>query len=154
MPKRGEWVLIAIFILAVGIISAAQTFKKLWDFTGTDGGYPLGYFVQGPDGNFYGTADAGGANGNYGAVFRLTPQGELNTIYSFCSQPNCTDGSFPEAGLILASDGNLWGTTSRGGDPTCLAPAGCGTVFKITPGGELTTVHAFELTDGAYPWAN
>jgi uncharacterized repeat protein (TIGR03803 family) len=76
----------------------------------------------------------------------MTPAGQLTTLYSFCSQPNCTDGYFPYGGLLLASDGNFYGTTSQGG-----STGNYGTVFKITPSGVLTTLHRFSGTDGDNP---
>ena len=113
-----------------------------------DGSYPYGGVIQGSDGNFYGTTYYGGGNSGAnrgGTVFRVTPSGNLTTLYSFCAQPNCVDGSEPYGGLVQASDGNFYGTTSAGGG------SGCGTVFKITPTGTLTTLHSFVSTDGAGP---
>jgi uncharacterized repeat protein (TIGR03803 family) len=104
--------------------------------------------VQATDGNFYGTTSISGGNG-YGTVFKITPEGELTTLYSFLP----SEGNRPYAGLVQATDGNFYGTTSEGGaDGTCDPPYGCGTVFKITSAGELTTLHTFNGTDGAYPF--
>ncbi len=105
--------------------------------------------MQGTDGNFYGTAVNGGVNG-YGTVFKITPGGTLTTLYSFCSQqPNCADGGQPYAGLVQGTDGNFYGTTSWSGVELYLY---AGTVFEITPGGALTTLHNFcsqsSCTDG------
>jgi len=61
------------------------------------------------------------------------------------------DGANPLPGLIQATDGNFYGTTSLGGDTTCNNGIGCGTVFKITPEGTLTKLHVFELSDGQSP---
>ena len=106
-----------------------------------DGAYPLaGGFILGTDGNFYGTASSDGANGG-GIFFKMTSSGELTILYNFCSQANCADGGGPAA-LVQGTDGNFYGTTDRGGDLTC-ASNGCGTVFKITPAGKLTTLYAF-----------
>jgi uncharacterized repeat protein (TIGR03803 family) len=108
--------------------------------------------IQATNGDLYGTTSYGGANGPYeGTVFKITPGGTLTTVYSFCSQGGslCTDGEFPQAGLIQATNGDLYGTTYNGG--TNCAPAGCGTVFKITPSGALTTLHSFAGNDGANP---
>ncbi len=69
---------------------------------------------------------------------------------------NGSDGVAPEAPLIQATDGNFYGTTAYGGDSGCRVNrtfSGCGTVFKITPGGTLTTLHSFDGADGAYPSA-
>jgi len=107
---------------------------------------PWGGLLQASDGNFYGTTEEGGARGD-GTIFRVTPGGEFTTIYSFCAQPNCTDGASPFAGLIQATDGNLYGTTVAGR----ACSGGCGTIFKITLDGTLTTLHT--LPDGASPQA-
>ena len=111
----------------------------------TDGEYPDAGLVQATNGNFYGTTGAGGANG-YGTVFKMTPDGKLTTLYSFCSKSGCTDGEYPNAGVVQATNGNFYGTTSAGG------ANGQGTVFKMTPGGTLTTLHSFDdSTDGYEP---
>jgi len=90
----------------------AQTFTVLTTFSGGLGPEPAA-LVQGFDGNFYGTSDLGGVN-NKGAIYRLTPDGVVTVIYSFCAQRRCTDGSDP-GGLILGEDGNFYGSTSAGG---------------------------------------
>jgi uncharacterized repeat protein (TIGR03803 family) len=137
---------------AAAIALPAQTYTSLVDFDGTNGEYPSGTLVQGLDSNFYGTTGGGGASGD-GTVFKVTPGGSLTTLYSFCSETNCTDGSGPEAGLVLGTDGNFYGTTAQGGtSAACDARfTGCGTTFKITPGGLLTTLHVFEGPDGEAP---
>jgi uncharacterized repeat protein (TIGR03803 family) len=88
-----------------------------------------------------------GVNGS-GTIFKITPSGTLSLVYSFCSQTSCTDGGLPFAGLIQGSDGNFYGTTYGGG-----IDGGNGTVFKITSGGTLTTLHSFVGTDGSFPEA-
>src|SRR5208282_2859865 len=79
-----------------------------------DGSYPYAGLIQPTDGNFYGTTSSGGAS-NFGTVFKITPAGALTTLYSFCSQPKCTDGYTPEGSLVQGSDGNFYGTTDSGG---------------------------------------
>jgi uncharacterized repeat protein (TIGR03803 family) len=153
MGKPSRWKIApAMLVLFAAIGASGQTFTSLLDFDGTNGSYPLGYLAQGTDGNFYGVTNGGGV-ADYGTIFRLTTAGQLTTIYSFCAQPNCADGTYPEAGLLLTSGGILYGTTAYGGDLSCIAPYGCGTIFKITQQGVLTTIHTFESTDGATPWA-
>jgi len=128
---------------------------KLYSFCAqpscADGGYPVAGLALAIDGNFYGTTSGGGANGNYGTVFKITPRGTLTTLYSFCAQPNCTDGSGSTAALVQGTDNNFYGTTNTGGTNNR------GTVFKITAGGTLTTLYSFcaqpSCTDGSDPWA-
>ena len=141
----------AIFLLcAATTISPAQIFTTLLNFDGTNGANPDSPLVQGVDGNFYGTTPGGGAYG-WGTVFKITPGRALTTLYSFCAQANCPDGGKPDAGLVLASDGNFYGTTSWGGAYVTCDSNPCGTIFRITPGGRLTTLHSFDGTDGATP---
>ena len=115
-----------------------------------DGGDPDAGLVQATDGNLYGTTVAGGAY-NAGTIFKITLGGMLTTLYSFCSQSDCSDGEQPIAGLVQATDGNFYGTT-HGGGANYL-----GTVFKITPGGTLTSLYSFcsqsGCADGQWPFA-
>ena len=107
--------------------------------------------MQAADGNFYGTTVEGGPHGA-GTVFKITAAGKLTTLYSFCSQANCPDGDQVYAGPVQGRDGNFYGTTWAGGDPNCYG--GCGTIFKITPTGTLTTLYRFctqtGCPDGAF----
>jgi uncharacterized protein (TIGR03437 family) len=112
-----------------------------------DGAEPAAGLIQASDGNFYGTTAVGGVNSNAGTVYKITPGGTLTTLYSFCAQAGCVDGSTPGAGLSQASDGNFYGTTTGQGSGSS------GTVFKITPGGILTTLNNFDGTDGSDPAA-
>jgi len=159
-PKRSipsSVSVIFLFIVAAAIVSPAQTFKTLYNFCGGLGGdctdsVSNAALIQSTDGKFYGAATSGGANG-YGMVFRITPGGTLTELYSFCSQTNCTDGANPGYGLVQGTDGNFYGTTLGGGAYACAdsSQGGCGTVFKITPAGTLTTLHSFDNVHGAYP---
>lgn len=116
-----------------------------------DGSLPAAGLIQAPDGQLYGTTSQGNSPGT---VFKITTAGALTTLYTFCSiRPSCSDGSVPRAALIQASDGNFYGTTNQGGTSSCE----CGTAFRITPGGKLTTLYAFcgqsPCSDGASPMA-
>jgi uncharacterized repeat protein (TIGR03803 family) len=115
-----------------------------------DGAEPEGALVQAIDGSFYSTTLSGGAN-IAGTIFKITPSGTLTTLYSFCSQSGCTDGSGPHAGLVQASNGYLYGTTLAGGAHNW------GTVFRITPSGTMTRLYNFcslsNCADGAAPYA-
>jgi len=112
-----------------------------------DGNGAFSGVLQGLDGNFYGVTAFGGANGDYGTVFKITSKGALTTLHSFAS----TDGAEPFGQLIQASDGNFYGTTLIGGTTNN------GTVFKITSSGALTTLYNFcslpNCTDGLWPHA-
>lgn len=134
-------------------ISPTGTFTTLHSFSGTDGGYVYAALIQATDGNFYGVTFTGGS-ADEGTVFSMTPSGTVTTLYTFCTTGvPCPDGGNSVGGLVQASDGNLYGTAARGGDPSCSLGGfdGCGTIFRITLGGTFTVLHDFHYTDGAGP---
>ena len=103
-------------------VTAGGQYATLYSFciktNCSDGSSPLGALVQGSDGNFYGTTEFGGANGGTfgsGTIFKLTPAGVLTTLYNFCAETNCTDGSRPSGGLMQDTNGKFYGTTNAGG---------------------------------------
>ncbi len=127
----------------------------LHTFSGQDGSSPTGALIQARDGNLYG-ATYGGGTGAYepgGTFFRISQDGVLTTLYNFCNFDYCEDGSNPESGPVEGTDGNFYGTTYQGG------ALGVGSIYKITPGGALTTPYSFSCSppegciDGAYPRA-
>jgi uncharacterized repeat protein (TIGR03803 family) len=98
-----------------------------------DGRSPAAGLVQANDGNFYGTTYAGGTY-NDGTIFRITPDGVLTSLHSFCNPPNTcnpNDGSGPEGQLLQASNGALYGVTTGN------------TLFKITTAGKFTLLYSF-----------
>jgi len=114
----------------------------LYSFTGgMDGGVPSGRLLRDSAGNFYGTTVGGGAAGN-GTVFKITPSGKRTVLHSFAGSP---DGAVPEAGLVMDSAGNLYGTTVIAG--TGLV----GMVFRIDSAGNETVLHNFAGLDGSNP---
>jgi uncharacterized repeat protein (TIGR03803 family) len=140
-------------------ITPAGALTSLYSFCSqmncADGQYPQAGLVQATDGNFYGTTPEGGGGVYHqgGTVFKITSSGTLTTLYNFCSQPACSDGADSLAALLQGTDGNFYGTTIGGG-AYCTPNSGCGTVFKITPSGMLTTMHSFDDTDdGKAPFA-
>lgn len=113
---------------------------------GDDGG-----LIQAEDGNFYGASLEGGIG--YGSVFKITPDGKLTTLHEF----SFSDGADPASALVEASNGVLYGVTFGGGLTSCSSGSvGCGTVFKITPSGTLTTLYKFcsesACEDGFWPY--
>jgi len=135
--------------IALPAKTTLKTLARLWA--------PDGPLIQGTDGNFYGTTWSSGSN-NAGTVFRITPEGKLTTLYSFCSLKDCIDGAYANGGLVQAANGEFYGTTNSGGAHYCgESQGGCGTIFKITPGGKLTTLHNFcsqrNCRDGSSPYA-
>jgi uncharacterized repeat protein (TIGR03803 family) len=123
---------------AGGVVSPFYSFLDAMD-----GATPTGGLVQGPDGNFYGTAYQGGTDSS-GSVYRMTPAGAVTALHDFTGS---SDGALPYAGLFLGRDGNFYGTTLQGGKD------GYGTLFRISINGALTTLISFDYTNGAYPQA-
>jgi uncharacterized repeat protein (TIGR03803 family) len=109
-----------------------------------DGSSPQAGLIQDAAGNFYGTTKFGGP-GNGGTVFKLDNTGHETVVDGFCEiEPNCPDGSAPEAGLIQDAAGNLYGTTSSGG--IGFFTVGGGTVFKL--GAVSTVLYNFCIANG------
>ena len=95
----------------------------LYNFAGQpDGSDPVGTLVRDAGGNLYGMTASGGSSGA-GTVFKLDTTGKETVLHSFAGG---ADGWFPQAGLLLDDEGNLYGTTSD-------AVYGTGTVFELTP---------------------
>jgi len=97
--------------------------------------YPFGPLVQATDGNFYGTTEAGGANGctrggGCGTIFEVTSAGQLTTLHTFSG----TDGGDSSTPLLQATNGVFYGTTDEGGILTACRALGCGTVFALDVG--------------------
>lgn len=107
---------------------------------------PRGEFVQGANGNLYFTSEGGGANG-LGTVSMLAPDGTVTVLHSFAGAD--AEGMWPYAGVTLATDGNFYGTTYRGGSRDL------GTVYRISPTGDFANVFSFtnESQGGFVPYA-
>ncbi|PYM11065.1 MAG: hypothetical protein DME18_14990 [Verrucomicrobia bacterium] len=144
---------IALLVVCLGLFAddslrAAASLTTLHVFRGTDGNAPDAPLVLGTNGSFYGVTSYGGTAtntaciGGCGTVFEISPAGAFVSLHSFTNN----DGDDPRAGLLQASDGNLYGTTAFGGPF-----GGSGTVFRITPTGVLTNLHTFRGNDGIGP---
>ncbi len=163
MTKRMKWFLktsaqaasAPAFVIAVVLLlslqSQAQSFKVLYSFGAPpDAEFPTAGVVRDNSGNLYGTTIFGGAFGN-GAVYRVDASGKETVLYDFMGGK---DGGLPFAGVIRDSQGNLYGTTTQGGDLSCVTPIGCGTVYKVDSSGNETVLHRFTSgVDGEYPYA-
>jgi uncharacterized repeat protein (TIGR03803 family) len=140
----GCW--LALSLPAPPASAGAATETVLYSFTGSTGKNPQASLIMDKAGNLYGTTEAGGA-GNFGAVFRLAPNGTETVLLSF----DYSDGAFPFGRLIADKAGNLYGTTQQGGG---WGADISGVVFKLTPARTETVLHVFDGqpgSDGAYP---
>src|SRR5438034_6932428 len=123
-------------------LDAAGRLTTLHSFAGgSEGQNPLAGLIQARDGSFYGTTSGGGIGNCFsgcGTVFKMDAAGTLTTLHSF----NDSDGRYPVAELMQASDGRIYGTTYQGG------ASENGTVFRIDAAGRLTTLHSFTSSNG------
>jgi len=122
-------------------LSTGGAYQVLYRLTN---GFISGGLIFGPDDSLYGTT------GQYypprgapatGTVFRITTNGLFNELFAFSQ----TNGSDPQARLLLAGDSYLYGSTTQGGI------SNSGTIFRITTNGNLTTLA--DLTYGNGPQA-
>jgi uncharacterized repeat protein (TIGR03803 family) len=143
----------AVFKLTPG--AGGYTETTLHSFSaGFDGVAPAGALIMDSAGNLYGTTRLGsGQTGiGYGTVFKLTLHSANNytesILYSFTGG---SDGAQPLAALVMDSTGNLYGTTSAGGNANCNN--GCGTVFKLSGNNETVLFSFSGGSNGAGPAA-
>jgi len=175
-----------VAILVAGLQSSVaqaqltQLYAFQYDATTTsnypNGENPLAELIQGADGNYYTTTQSGGSGAcpgtssaipGCGAIVKITPEGVLSVLYSFpydSGSNSAPNGVNPQAGLLQGPDGNFYGVAAYGGTGgnfcgTIVGISGCGTVFRVTPSGSLTTLRNFcggngcgsFTTDGAVP---
>ena len=150
--------------MAAARSKSGPTFKYevLYEFCAltdcADGDTPFAGPIRDAAGNLYGTTIFGG-NGIYctvngvtgcGVVFKLDTAGNETVLYTF---QGTTDGGSPYSGVIRDKAGNIYGTTTGGGNGN--GPDGCGVVFKVDTNGVETVLHTFtgQSTDGCHPYA-
>ncbi len=114
-------------------LTPAGVFKIIYRFSKKDNylnGSNPGLLVEGADGKLYGGTFFGGSN-NYGTLFRVNKDGTgFQSLYSFC-QDGCADPATFEP-LVVAGDGNVYGTLYNGGDVSCGYAGPCGAIFRVT----------------------
>jgi len=126
-------------------VTKDSVFTTIHTFTGTDGQQPAA-LVEATDGFLYGVTLLGGAHAA-GVLFKISTSGAFTVLHAFTGLPG--DGGYPLAGLIQASDGNFYGTTAGGGRNNT------GTVFKLSPSGEVGILHDFaDAASGVRPIAS
>jgi uncharacterized repeat protein (TIGR03803 family) len=131
-------------------VASTGTETVLHQFSFSDGGFPVARLVRDSQGNLYGTTTSGGHYGVGGTVFEFAATGQESVLYSFSGTGG--DGESPEASVVRDSLGNLYGTTTLGGDLACNGGSGCGTVFMLSGSGE-TLLYTFTGANGAAPVA-
>jgi len=158
-PVLGSLVLLVVCTTAAVAQPAKESVLYAFGTNGrtNDGSNPNGALIFDSAGNIYGTTASGGTNCTQnslrcGTLFELSPSSEggwsETVLYSFCQSgyPNCVDGAVPQAGLLIDSSGNLYGTTSAGGTGPCTGFGGsingCGTVFELLPSSGGTWNHS------------
>jgi uncharacterized repeat protein (TIGR03803 family) len=158
---RGAALSLCAVSLVLPGLSQTQTFTVLHSFLGPEGALPKSGLAMDGTGNLYGAAQYGGGKGSTlcvydgcGVIFKLDAHGTETVLYSFTGKG---DGRSPWGVLWVDSVGNIYGTTSEGGDLSCSPPispnAGCGVVFELpssNPGSERV-LHSFNGTDGMDP---
>jgi len=123
-------------------VSTGGTLTTLYKFDREHGDFPTSGLVLATDGKFYGTTPGGGGIYHNGSIYSMTPGGAVSFLFAF----RVENGIEPEAPLIQATDGTLYGTARLGG------AYGYGTVFTIDAAGALTTLYSFTGSDdGADP---
>jgi uncharacterized repeat protein (TIGR03803 family) len=136
-------------------LSPDNVFTQIYNIGGGyDGALPQSDLLEDASNNLYGTAQQGGPGtacpSGCGTLYRVTLSGDYTVLHYFLGG---SDGALPTAGIVMDADGNIYGTTPNGGG-ACSDPNGCGVVFKLTPGGVETILHAFTNgSDGGYPRA-
>jgi uncharacterized repeat protein (TIGR03803 family) len=132
----------AFKITPAGVLTTVHTFCSMAGCL--DGSWPEGRVTQASDGNFYGPSDNGGRSGA-GVIYRITSTGKFSVLYEFCVA--CSDGIIPIS-VVQGRNGKLYGTTYGYRDNS----TDLGTVFELTLGGTLTTLHTFTGLDGSNPF--
>jgi len=122
--------------------AAAAAFSTLYKFLGgVHARWPRGGVVVAGNGTIYGTTLYGGNCSTCGVVYRLAPppKGQTGWTYTILHKFVLFKDGIGPTGPLTLYQGDLYGTTSAGGDTSC----GCGVVFKITPAGAYTRLHTF-----------
>jgi len=125
--------MLAAFAFTSARHAQASSFQVIYTFHGTDGEEPYAPMIADSAGNLYGTTEFGGSQ-QWGTVFKLTKGAggtwTETTLYNFSNGP---DGGEPAAEVVMDAAGNLYGTTTAGGDAACVTLHGyCGVVYKLT----------------------
>ncbi len=118
----------------------------------SDGAHPFCHMIQAKDGALYGTTNSGGKPGSKGTIFKYTLANAYSILHNFADGSVANDGQQPQRELVQTSDGTFYGVTARGGT------ANLGTVYSMTPAGQVEILHGFGdgsvTDDGANPFGS
>lgn len=114
----------------------------LHSFDSTGGSHPSAGLIRDAAGNLYGTTNNGGVD-DLGVVFEVDPVGNETVLHNFTGS---ADGSYPLAGLVRDPEGNVYGTTYKGG------AYDSGIVFVVAPNGTERVLYSFTGNDGGFPY--
>jgi len=134
-------------------VDSAGSETVLYRFEGgNNGSNPIAGLVRDTKGNLYGTTQGNGFDGGQSVVFKVDPKGQ-QTVLLVADGP---DASSLDSPLAVDAKGNIYGMSPYGGNfkANCIflhEDQGCGTLFKLTPSGKFTLLHAFTDKDGRQP---
>jgi uncharacterized repeat protein (TIGR03803 family) len=124
-------------------MSPAGAVTIIYNFDSTHGGWGYAPVVQDDEGNLYG-AEAEGGKLDGGDVFKVTSRGKLTVLHNFVNR-DYNHGSVPVGGVVLATDGKLYGSAYRGG------PENGGSLFNLTTAGKYKEFYIFDGNHGSGP---
>jgi uncharacterized repeat protein (TIGR03803 family) len=108
----------------------------LYGLSGYYNAGPAGSLTMDSEGNLYGATPYGGIH-DAGSIFKLMPMNGTWTytdLYDFRWRDGAVSlGAFPNGGIVLDANGDLYGTAQIGGPENSNCPSGCGVIWKITP---------------------
>jgi len=125
-------------------VTPTGTLRGVFNFVYSQGNDAFSGVVLGRDGNLHGATNNGGALGA-GVVYKISPNGAYIIVSNLANVA-------VNAPLVQGAGDNFYGTAYFGGNFSACA-RGCGTVFRVTPSGTVTTIHEFDSADGAFPYA-